>query len=180
VNQSSTQSTQSPIVYIGTCEQHPVNDAEVAYDPVYNDIGGPRTPFDKEYQGETEVILLDLNRFNWFNLNLMLSPPLYQGMVGWTNRLARGSLLLQQGLSYELWLQYSFFRTANATPDLPPGTYYPACNTLTNQTPKQGTKTKTKRVVVESNNWYTKSDGSFFLKSHDLSYFSVLPAPPPG
>ncbi len=167
-----------PIIHLGTCEQHPTDDDSNEYEPVMNDIGGPKVPFDKQYQGSTEIIVMDLNKLSYAIMQRITSPPYFDGSVGYTNRLARGSLMLQQGLAFELWLQYSFYGTANAVPDLPPGTYYPAVTTIASQTPKQGTKAKLRRVILEAANWYNRSDGSFLLKSQDLADFAGIPAPP--
>lgn len=169
-------SANTPIFYVGTSEQHPMPEGETHYAPVFNDIGGPVTKFDVEYQGDEEVVALDLNRFNDGNLSILLSPPFYNGVVGYTSRLARGSLAIQQGHTYELWLANSFYNTPDATIDLPPGTYYPACVTIGRSTPKQGTKTQTKRVVIEPLNWYDPTDGTFWLKSEDALYFQNLPS----
>lgn len=168
--------------YVGTCERCPSDDVEVHYEPVMNDLGGPRVPFDREFQGAEGVVVLDLNRFVWNNLNELLKYPRYGENVamGLTSRLDRGSLLLQNGLSYELWLQYSFYGTANATPGLPPGVYYPACCTVGNMKPKQGSTVMNRRLIVEPNNVWSAVDGSFMLESESPAYFAAIGGLTPG
>ena len=167
-------------VALGTCEQHPVVDGDVLYDQVPNDIAGTQLGLDKQFQGSTEIILLDLNRFDYAVLSLLESFPCYGRTAlapfdspGFNDWLDRGAYLQQNGLSFELWLYFTFFgtRVASAYPLMPRGIYYPCCNLLKDSIPKQGLKTQTKRLAVEANWAWFEPEGSFFLKTSDPSYF---------
>ena len=162
--------------FLGTCEQHPTFESEPAWEPVLNDFGGFMTPFDQTYQGATEILTSDLNRWDETQLNIVNSPPNSGGNEGFDAKLSRGSFLIQGGKYISVWFQYSFFGTANAQEDLEPGWFYPACRVGGIFTPKQGTKSQLRRIVFEANNLFVISGGvwSFLLKSNTEADFAPL------
>ena len=168
---------------LGTCEQHPINQGEALWEDVPNDLGGTMIGLDKQFQGSTEIIILDLNRFDYSVMAILENIPTVgrapSDAPGFTDGLARGSYKQQNGFSFEMWLYYTFFgtRVAAAYPLMPPGIYYPCCSLMQDNIPKQGTKTQTKRLVVEAD--WAFFEGSainpalneFFLKTSDPAYF---------
>jgi len=171
--------------YLGTCEQFPIQEEEIIYLPVFDDLSMSASARDKEYAGTNELIVLGLNRFNYNVLNRLLAVPRYgardrTGAVlpaGQNGHMDRGSLAVAQGLTFELWLFNTFFgsRNWNSYPDMVMGTYYPFCNTITNNTPKQGSgRTQIRMVAIEANWAYYEPEGRWFMKSTDRQYLNKV------
>ena len=164
--------------FLGTCEQHPITQFEVGWEQVPNDLGGTMVGLDKQFQGGgPEIIILDLNRFDYNVMNLIDARS--HG-AGATDGIARGAYKQQNGLSFQLWLYYTFFgtRVATAFPNMPRGVYYPCCNLLQDDVPKQGTKTQTKRIIIEADwaffegpNPLLPGGNVFMIKSSAPVYF---------
>ena len=162
---------------LGTCKQHPVNKGESFWEEVPNDIGGSMQGLDKQFMGGTELIILNLNRFDYNVLSFLETIPSVgrfpSNSPGFTDFLARGAYKQQNALSFEMWLYYTFFGTRNAVayPLMPPGIYYPCCSLAQGDIPEQGTKTQTKMLVIEADWAWYEPDGSFFQKSSDPRWF---------
>jgi hypothetical protein len=159
-------------LFLGTCERYPQIEVIRNFNPVFNDIGGPMTPFDYEVQGSTKVISLDLNKFNETNLEQLFD-------LDTEDSLTRGSLLNTNRLAMELALVFSFFGTPNAAgyPDLPPGEYYPSTKLLNYYLDPNGTVTRKCRLIIEASPVWSAADRSFFLSDNDSSWFTGLSAP---
>lgn len=202
----SNSSKGSPIgndflYYVGTCEAHPVSELMHFYRPVFSSAGGPLVPVDKEYLGSVETVTMDLNRFDANVVDYLESAPRYGRAIDslqnrksvvfdlgngtapscFNNRLDRGSLLIANKGYFQLWLVYNNFGTDMATPDLPPGWFYYACNTVGCYIPKQGNRIKVRRLIVEAN--YLPSIGTntdnpvsypWQLKTNDEDAFSEI------
>lgn len=164
--------------YLGTCEQHPIPEGDIEYNEVMNDLGGNKVPADRQFMGAEEIIVLDLNRFNFAGYNVLRSGPSFNGNVGQTSSLARGSFVIQNQNAFELWLVYTFFGTPNVLdPNMPIGTYYPYCRLLGDHIPESGSKNMMGRLIVGAMNGFNTPAGNYFgwlLKSHNASYFTPL------
>jgi hypothetical protein len=162
-------------LFLGWAEYHPVNEEEQHWAKVFSDTGGPATPTDKEYQGAEEIVAIDLQEYNDDVLDLLEAMPRPDvNFPGTTTRLDRGALLIANGLYFELWQQYSFFGTINAQPDLGPGWFFPCCNPAGIYRPKQGTKTRMSRVMVEANNIRTNLTSGYTLKLNTSQAFAPI------
>lgn len=171
------------ISFLGTCERFPQRREEAQWKPVYNDLGG-EVPFDESYQGEVAMAVLDLNRCAQPVLDLVRAAPHHRrgafgaNAPGTQNRLAVGSLLLQNGLAFELWCQHSHFGTLNAVPGLPPGRYYPACKYLgCFEEESSGTLPRKCRLVVEPKRAWLAATGEFVTFSEAAAFFRNRPTP---
>lgn len=162
-------------LFLGFAEYHPVNQSEHNWQPVFSDQGGPVTPFDKEFQGATEEVVIDFNKFNDDVFDLIEAEPRpANNFVGATSRLDRGSLLIANNLYFVMWLRFTFFGTINSPSDASPGWCFYCCNVAGVHTPKQGTKTLVKRLVVECNNLYDPATKGFLLKSNTAAAFAPI------
>lgn len=54
----------SAAAYLGTCEEPPDIDKRPAWEPVFNQLGGTKVPFDQLFEGEDALIDATVNRFN--------------------------------------------------------------------------------------------------------------------
>jgi len=150
--------------FLGTCEVCPDFDDEFMWEESYNDLSGSKIPFDLNYEGQTCIIVMDLNYFD----QSVLTGISVQGVDG---PLARGALLVQNNLGFALTLAFSFYGTANAQPGMPPGFFFPKVRTIKAIHSPTGTKVRKVRLIVEAQPIFTFSTGSFFLYSTDPSYF---------
>lgn len=163
----------SDTAYLGTCEQYPLVQGLNRWNPVYNDVGGPLSPFDKEFQGLGKIIALDLNKFIQTNINTLLG-----GGEGIEDYLSRGTLLQANGLSFTLWLRFAYYGTANdiSGGQLPPGEVYFCCSIPENGYDPIGTRTRKTRLVIEADPAYNVNDGGFWTYSTLPKYFTGLPS----
>ena len=177
-------SKQKPY-YLGTCEQHPIQEEEVINLPVYDDESMAASPRDREYAGSNEMIVLPLNRFNYSVLNMLVAFPRYRQPdgtgksrpPGQNGHMDRGALIVGSGYFFELWLVNTYFgtRVAKPYPSMPVGTYYPFCSLSANNTPKQGAgRTQIRMLAVEANWNYNEPQGLWFMKSNESKYFETL------
>lgn len=154
------QHTTGPVIafingaLLGTCERSPYVEGHQWWHPTFNDLAGPLVPFDKQYMGETKLIVLDLNYFDHTVLNAIT-------IFGIDFFTARGRYLNQNGERFQLGLQFSYFGTINATPGLPAGESYPGCNLLTAYYDPLGTATRKVRLIIESNPIFDPTTGAF-------------------
>ncbi len=169
----STNGLASSAQFLGTCEQYPTEQEEHAWTPVWNDLGGPVVPSERQFHGKTKFMSLDLNRFKQTVMDQVLATP-RQGTdgnpAGTNSVLDRGAYLIENGCGYSMWLIFSFYGTQNAVgyPDLPPGEYYPYVMTVGNYDDRQGTQNKKVRLVTEAQEFRT-SNGGQFLYSTDIA-----------
>lgn len=168
----------SSALYLGTCEQYPLVQGIQQWEPVYNDIAGAR-PFDKQYFGESKVLICDLNKMIQTNINEILRGD---GVIGQEGPLARGLYKNQSGESFVVWLKFSYFGTAVAIPDLPPGEVYFNCNIAETGYDPIGTRNRKTRLIIEDDPAYAVNSSpiatakGFGTYSIDPTYFVGLPA----
>lgn len=180
----------SQIYYVGTCEICPQGEESSSYLPIYTSTGGLVNPSDKSYEGSSEIVVLDLNRYNAEVVDLLESAPRYgrsidslQNRAGVqndseffgtsptiTNRLDRGSLLIGNGGYYSMWLQY----INQSDVSLGPGWYYYCCSTAAVYVDRQGTRDKRRRVIVEAMELSNDSYSSWGVKTNNLDEFLDL------
>src|SRR5271166_6121593 len=164
---------------LGTCEQYPISQDDYSWDEVMNDIGGSMIGFDEQYMGQLEVFSLELNRFNIAVSSFEEAAPSPGSTItvpGFDNALSRGMFLNQNSQGFPLWLKFSFFGTANATPDLPIGVFYPNCRMIRASRPQQGTKTlkQTLQIMAFPDFSFVGGVWSFTVKTSDPSTFTAI------
>lgn len=173
------------IYFLGTAEQKVEEDLQAQWLPAFNSIAGRMVPFDKNYQGELGQISLLLNKFSHTVVQLLQRFP-NNGRVagadvapGRETYLSRGRFLQANGDGFELWRANGFFGTLNAGayPDLPPGRYFPCCQTVRIFEADDGLPDEKVLLLIEPQNVYNAVDGSFYLYSEDPAKFVGLPNP---
>ena len=105
-------------VELGTAENGPRIMIDPKWEDLFNDLGG-KTPFDKMYQGESAVVSATLTVWDelvYTALAARFSPGLTRGIDIPT---ARGTLMLTEGQSYPLWVQYPFVIKAAYSASMP-------------------------------------------------------------
>jgi len=187
------------IYYVGTCEANPTTETSLAYNGIFTSESGSRNPYDKEYLGTQEVLVFDFNKFNADIVDILESAPQYgrsftnlQSMTagvpysvqdgtaaGTNSSLDYGTLLIANKGFYQLWIQYSYYNTELATPDLRPGFFYFCCATVAVYIPVVGLRTKKRRLVVEAMNLRDPS-GNMAMKTNESAYFLALKGLVPG
>lgn len=151
-------------VFVGTAERCPLVEGGQEWMPVYNDFGGPMVQFDASYQGETKLIVIDLNYYDGVLLNDLIN-------FGTDSYLSRGSLQVQGGNSFAVTLKFTFYGTPNATVGLPPGEHYFSCRIVQTYFDPMGTPVRKVRLVIEAQSVFNPANGSFSLYSTNPVYF---------
>jgi hypothetical protein len=169
-------------LYLGTAELAPSIQIVPAFQPVFNDIGGELVEFDSMYDGEKAIVAADINRYNEAVLAAMQARPFHtaDSVPGFGNRLSRGTLMLQGGNAYPLYLKYSFFGTTNAVPGMPAGCLFHAAMLSGPDAIIPGTRVKKVSCVWTALPLYTATGanaGSFNLYTLTTADPAGLPAP---
>lgn len=100
-------------VFLGHSERAPNISIRAPFSDVYCDLSGPNVPFDKQYQGQDALVSLDLIRFN-YGIFLAIAARAAQlanaasNGPGYDPAGNQGALMNQEGLSYFLWLRFSY------------------------------------------------------------------------
>lgn len=146
-------------LFVGNTESSPEPSFEPQYKPVFSSLSGEMVADEQVFLGTNTKVVLDLARFSMPVVNMMLNAPAYGGDAGtWTRGpghetyLARGSLMMAQGLYYELWLHNTFYNTVNARayPNISPGYHFYACRTVGFYPTRMTRDTKKIRIMVEA------------------------------
>src|ERR1700683_4880265 len=97
----------SPVVtsplYIGTCEQYPIVNGGVNWNPIFADDTGNMEPLDYEFQNQWKIIILELNKLVQVNVDQLFPPPVNGDFADFNTI---GALLQGQGYYMQLWLQF--------------------------------------------------------------------------
>jgi hypothetical protein len=111
----------APILYLGTGREAPVIITEKVHRPLYSSMRGKRVPYEWMYEGEFGIVTVNLNRWN---------EDVLEGIdtaIGGTTNVpgtdesdAPGTLMLAEGASYKLWVQFPYQSLLNYT-DMPKG-----------------------------------------------------------
>lgn len=94
--------------YLGTAEKSVRGQRNLEYEPVFNDIGGTRIPIDTSFQGEQWFISADVSRWDMASYNLLATVPRPSGTLGQNAGGDLGTLMIQEGCAYPLWIQFPY------------------------------------------------------------------------
>ncbi len=154
--------------YLGTCEQYPLVQGLQHWTPTYNDRGGD-VPFDKQYFGDSKVLIMDLNKFIQSNIDSLLNfgsvSQAFKGVFKWMN-----------GQSFTVWLQFTNFGQPIAPADMPAGEVYFNCSITESAYDPIGTRARKTRLIVEADLGYDAANQQFSAYATDTGFFSGLPA----
>ena len=158
--------------YLGTCEIMPEPQEEFNWKDVFNSLGGDMVPADRMYMGLDGLVVMNLNRFSYTNLFGLIGG-------GSESHLNRGSLMVNNRFSLQLWCAFDFFGTLNALayPEMPPG-YFWWCTEIRRHWPQRLTIDTTNVLLIfQAQQVYNKVTRGWDMRSSNPAFFSNLPAP---
>lgn len=146
-----TTGTVTP-VYFGTAEVSPSIETSPVIGEVFNDLAGSRR-FDRQYYGDEAVIQVLFTRWNEGVYTYIASRPSVTAASapGFCNNVSVGSFYQQQGLAYQMWVQFPYSGLAPFSTGVPatsggisnamPGGYhFYSVHVERDQQPKMGTQ----------------------------------------
>jgi hypothetical protein len=117
--------------YFGTGERAPNIRIRRGWSPVFNDLSGTEVPFDMMYESQEAFVTVTMTRWNepcFQRLSSMPNPATANafGGVFLDNPGDIGSLMLTEGLAFQLWLQFPYASKTSygANNVLPPGLHF--------------------------------------------------------
>lgn len=165
--------------YLGTCEQMPTIEVRPNYRPIYINDVGKKVPYDLLYEGKDAILSMTLNNFSEY-LHAIIGGRTNARVPGGGPRGidlydSIGSLILSEGLSLMVWLQFpNAAKPAMAQGGLPPGWRFFACTLLAPDRIEPGLRPKKIRLVFHALKLYDFVSGNQFLFDHDMSSIGQL------
>lgn len=156
--------------YLGTAERYPKISLRPAYEPTYTDQGA-KVPHDMAFMGEEGFVAADISRWNEPVYNALASRPRHRaGLRGFTGSQDHGSLLIAEGLAYELWVLFPYASKAAFSADMPAGYHFHAAYLIgPDELEPLGTTPRKIRLMWHALRTYTAQNGSYQLYDHDMS-----------
>lgn len=178
----------SAIRYLGTCEQAPRILVNPRYKPITASFSGgdDSAPIDFAGMGEDALISGTLTYWNELVFEQCVSRPLYNARTPGVGG-NRGKLMIHQGLTFCLWLQFPYASKAYGTSLLMPGGYrFPTAWMLGPEDYSIGTSAAKRSIILHGHPTYerqsTLADGITTWRSHFLLYdalMAYIPSVPP-
>ncbi len=160
--------------YLGTSEGFPMVDTQREWDAVMNDISGSKLPFDYVYEGEQAIISTVLTRWNQAVLDVIDTQPNVAGVLGVNSATDTGSMMAQEGLTFQLWLRYGFgAKAAYLGQGL--GKHYPQVILLGPDRTESGSRPRKEHRIFQAWRRYDPTIGNFVLR--DSIGLDSLPSP---
>ncbi len=161
-------------LYFGTTESTPVIDERPQYEPLMNDLGGSRIPFDWSYQGFDAVVTATMTRWVeavWLAMRLFPRGP--AGTVGTNVAGDIGSFMFFEGYSFPLWVVFPYAaKTSMAT--MPPGYRFYGTFLEGQASHSVGTRPRKINLTFYCGRIYNPRIGSFTCYDHIVT---GLPSP---
>jgi hypothetical protein len=165
------------LFYLGTCENGVTIREVPEYEPVMNDLGGTRKPFDRLFQGSDALSIGVLTRWNEAVYQRISSIPNYLGNEGFELPGAIGTLMITEGWAYHVYLQFPYFAKALfANNAMMPGYHFPFSYLEGPIEQERGTRPNKRHLTFYHGRGYNPATGVFGLYDYNLS---VVPALPP-
>lgn len=166
--------------YFGTAETRPRIDIRPEFTPVYdNDFGGVAR--DQLYDGFDAIVAADTNYWDEDIFRQMAARTRKVGSedirgIDWAG-LSVGTLMVAEGMTFELWLQFPYGGTGQKFAKMPAGYHFFAAHLLGPDRIEPGTAPKRIRLL-----WYCQrikdtSTGDLKLYDHDMSAVPSLQEP---
>lgn len=98
-------------LYLGTAESAPVIEERPEYEPLMNDLGGSRKPFDFSHQGVDAIVSATLTRWNDNVMNILRNVPRHGTGVLAPGTSAFGDIgafMVFEGAAYPLWVTFPY------------------------------------------------------------------------
>lgn len=168
--------TSSLRAYLGTCESAPQIVWNSQFEPVMNDRGGSRLPYDMLYQGKDALIIGDLTVWNWVIWERIRSRPDFNEVPDINDAFDLGSLMLTEGKCYPVWLQYPYAaKAAMAGGLMPPGRHFFACFLLGPDQENPGTKVNKVHFQFQAMRAWNPSTGGHGLGDTNMTGIPSIP-----
>lgn len=118
-------------LYFGTTESTPMIEERPEYEPLMNDLGGSRKPFDFSFQGVDCIIGGTFTRYEWSVFRTMRAIPTGSTAAGTGNLgVSRfgdlGTFMIYEAKAYPVWLTFPYSAKA-AMSGLTPGLRFVRC-----------------------------------------------------
>lgn len=151
-------------VFLGTGETAPDIEIRTQWEPLMNDLGGSKVPFDYLCEGEEAIVSVELTRWNEKVLKaIQARPHASGGPRGTQNYLDIGSLMLTENLAYTMWLYFPFSQKAAfqnaANGAMPEGYRFPATFLEGPDVRRVGTKANKVRCIFHCIRYFTFTNG---------------------
>ena len=111
VNSGQTGSSSGSVVsgqYLGTSERAPKIRIYHTYKEIFNDLGGRKVPFDKQWQGDYAVITAVLNRFDYSVYEDCAEVIAGNSTPGNQEVNILGSIMGQEGLYQQVYVKFPY------------------------------------------------------------------------
>jgi len=166
----------SSATYLGTGERAPRVSIRREWEPLFNDIGGTRIPFDYAFQGEEAFVTIQLTRWNQSTLTALKDViGNAQGRIvpGTTADGDIGSLMATENLGRTLWVQYAYgagqLAPHAAMSDMVPGYRFPCAFLQGPDDSEGGTDPAKELVTFHAIRQYNPSTRKFTLFDYVLT-----------
>ncbi len=169
--------------FLGTAEYAPRIEIRPGWEPVFNDLGGSKVPFDMSYQGEEGFTFAEINRYNEVVLARLQARPQtanYLGVAtpprGLNYPVDIGTLMLTEGLTVTLYVVFPFagkaaFRSHQMPPGYRfPGTYLVGPDDLSNL----GTKPRKVGLIFHHLRLFDRQTGRFLLYDNTIPQLPAI------
>lgn len=167
-------------VYLGTCRAAPRIQWDPAFEPVINDISGPRKPFDMIYLGKDAMISGDLTVWNWPVWEQIKSLPNTALPSGAQEQGDIGSLMVLEGYSYPIWIHYPFHsKAAMRDAGMVAGHRFAAGWLMGPIAEDPGNKSNSAHVQFYAINAYDKATGKFLCSDNNMTGIPTIPPQSP-
>jgi hypothetical protein len=110
--------------YLGCFEQGASGQFNPDYTPVMSDVAAAK-PHDHIYGGTDAGCVGTLTVWNWTILLAIMSRPIAGRNFGYDPPGARGSLMVTEGLAYQMWMQFPYATKAAFGGFMPGGFRFP-------------------------------------------------------
>lgn len=119
-----TETGGGNVAFLGTCEAAPDIELTGEFEPIFNDLGGPRLPTDRIWAGEEAISSLVLTRWNEIVLQAIMGTLVQSGGVGGRSFLGDvGTIMGQEKQTFQFWILFPFASKA-AYSDMPAGYHF--------------------------------------------------------
>jgi hypothetical protein len=160
--------------YLGTAERFPRMSIRTGWEPVFNDLGGQRVPFDLLYEGQEAFVSVDLTRWNENVLQVMMARAI-STVPGLDGPLDIGTAMLTENAAGPLWLLFPFggvkaaFNAPGSGP-MPGGYRFPrAILAGPEDFESMGTAPRKIRLIWHCLRFFNPQNGRFLLYDNNMA-----------
>jgi hypothetical protein len=160
--------------YLGTAERWPKITERPNFSPTFNDAGG-HVPFDVAYEGNEAFTVAQLSRWTEVVYAQLANRPHRSQFGRGTNVNGDiGTLMVQEGRTYPLWVWFPYAALKPAAfPDMPAGYRFPnAYLAGPDDLEPLGTTPRKVMLIFHALRGFDAGKNTFLLYDHDMSGIS--------